>query len=153
MAGLRIIGSGRHLPGRPYSNDELSRVMDTNDAWIRQRTGITTRHFARPGQGPADLALPAARQALESAGLGPEDLDYVLFNTMTPDHVFPGSAPLLSEKLGCRTIPALDLRTQCAAMLYAFQVADALLGSGAANKILIVGAEAHAAVMPWLDWE
>jgi 3-oxoacyl-[acyl-carrier-protein] synthase-3 len=153
MAGLRIIGSGRHLPGRPYSNDDLSRVLDTNDEWVKQRTGIAQRHFAAPGQGPADIALPAARQALESAGLGPRDLDYVLFSTMTPDHVFPGSAPLLSERLGCGTIPALDLRTQCAAMLYAFQVADGLLQSGAARRILIVGAEAHAALMPWKDWD
>jgi len=153
MAGLRIIGSGRHLPGRPYSNGDLSRVLDTDDAWVRQRTGIVTRHFAPAGQGPADLALPAARQALEAAGLEPGDLDYVLFSTMTPDHIFPGSAPLLTERLGCGTIPALDLRTQCAAMLYAFQVADGLLQSGAARRILIVGAEAHAALMPWVDWD
>src|SRR5688572_33083185 len=99
MAGLRIIGSGRHLPGRPDSNDDLSRVLDTNDEWVKKRTGIAQRHFAAPGQGPADLALPAAREALESAGLGPRDLDYVLFSTMTPDHIFPGSAPLLSERL------------------------------------------------------
>jgi 3-oxoacyl-[acyl-carrier-protein] synthase-3 len=127
--------------------------MDTNDEWIRQRTGIIQRHFAPRGQGPADLALPAAEQAIEAAGLRAEDIDYVLFSTMTPDHIFPGSAPLLTSKLGCRTVPALDLRTQCAAMLYAFQVADGLLGSGAARRILIVGAEAHAGVMPWNDWD
>ncbi|HEY3500229.1 MAG TPA: beta-ketoacyl-ACP synthase III [Polyangiaceae bacterium] len=153
MSGLRIIGSGLHVPGRPYGNDALARVMDTNDEWIRQRTGIAQRHFAAEGEGPADLALPAARLALESAELGPEDIDYVLFNTMTPDHIFPGSGPLLASRLGCRTIPALDLRTQCAAMLYAFQVADSLLRSGAARRILIVGAEAHAGVMPWRDWD
>jgi 3-oxoacyl-[acyl-carrier-protein] synthase-3 len=153
MSGLRIIGSGTHVPGRPYRNDDLARVMDTNDEWIRQRTGIVQRHFAAAGEGPADLALPAAQRALESAGLGPADIDYVLFNTMTPDHIFPGSAPLLASRLGCRAIPALDLRTQCAAMLYAFQVADSLLRGGAARRILIVGAEAHAAVMPWSDWD
>jgi 3-oxoacyl-[acyl-carrier-protein] synthase-3 len=153
MSGLRIIGSGTHVPGRPYSNHDLARVMDTSDEWIRQRTGIVQRHFAAAGEGPADLAVPAARRALEAAKLGPEDIDYVLFNTMTPDHIFPGSAPLLAARLGCRTIPALDLRTQCAAMLYAFQVADSLLRSGAARRILIVGAEAHAAVMPWRDWD
>ncbi|HEV8551182.1 MAG TPA: beta-ketoacyl-ACP synthase III [Polyangiaceae bacterium] len=153
MSGLRIIGSGHHAPGRPYTNDDLARVMDTNDAWIRQRTGISQRHFAAAGQGPADLALPASQQALESAGLGPQDIDYVLFSTMTPDHIFPGSAVLLASRLGCRSIPALDLRTQCAAMLYAFQVADGLLQAGAARRILIVGAEAHAAAMPWRDWD
>jgi 3-oxoacyl-[acyl-carrier-protein] synthase-3 len=153
MSGLRIIGSGHHVPGRPYSNDDLARVMDTNDAWIRQRTGIGQRHFAPAGQGPADLALPAAQLAIEAAGLGPTDIDYVLFSTMTPDYIFPGSAPVLASRLGMRTVPALDLRTQCAAMLYAFQVADSLLVAGAARRILIVGAEAHAGVMPWRDWD
>jgi len=153
MAGLSIIGSGHFLPGRPYTNHDLCRVLDTNDEWIRQRTGISQRHFAAPGQGPADLALPASQKALESAGLRPEDIDYVLFNTMTPDHLLPGSAPLLAARLGCKNVPALDLRTQCAAMLYAFQVADSLIRSGAARRILIVGAEAHAPLMPWRDWD
>jgi 3-oxoacyl-[acyl-carrier-protein] synthase III len=152
VSGLSIIGSGHYVPGRPYTNHDLARVLDTNDAWIRQRTGIAQRHFAGHGQGPCDLALPAAQRALESAGIAPTDLDYILFNTMTPDNLFPGSAPVLASRLGCGTIPALDLRTQCAAMIYSFQVADSLLRSGAARRILIVGAEAHAAVMPW-DWE
>jgi 3-oxoacyl-[acyl-carrier-protein] synthase-3 len=153
MAGLSIIGSGHYLPGRAVTNQELCRVLDTSDEWIRQRTGIAQRHFAAPGQGPTDLALPAAERALESAGLAPGDIDYVLFNTMTPDHLLPGSAPMLASRLGCRNVPALDLRTQCAAMLYAFQVADSLLKSGSARRILIVGAEAHAPLMPWRDWD
>jgi 3-oxoacyl-[acyl-carrier-protein] synthase III len=153
MAGLSIIGSGHYLPGRAVTNSDLCRVLDTNDEWIRQRTGIAQRHFAPPGQGPADLALPAAQRALESAGLEPHDIDYVLFNTMTPDHLLPGSGPILAARLGCKNVPALDLRTQCAAMLYAFQVADSLLRAGAARRILIVGAEAHAPIMPWRDWD
>jgi 3-oxoacyl-[acyl-carrier-protein] synthase-3 len=153
MSGLSIIGSGHYLPGRAFTNHDLCRVLDTNDEWIRQRTGIAQRHFAAPGQGPTDLALPAAERALESAGLKVDDLDYVLFSTMTPDHLLPGSAPLLASRLGCKNIPALDLRTQCAAMLYSFQVADALLRSGGARRILIVGAEAHAPLMPWSDWD
>jgi 3-oxoacyl-[acyl-carrier-protein] synthase-3 len=153
MPGLSIIGTGRYLPGRPYTNHDLARVLDTNDEWIRKRTGIGQRHFCPDGQGPADLALPAARAALDHAGLAPADVDYVLFNTMTPDHLFPGSGTLLAAKLGCHGAPALDLRAQCAAMLYSFQIADSLLMSGAARRILIVGAEAHAAVMPWRDWD
>ncbi len=89
MSGLRITGSGRHLPGRPYTNADLSRVMDTNDDWIIQRTGIRQRHFAPDGVGASDLALPAAKLALESAGRTAADVDYILFNTMTPDHLFP----------------------------------------------------------------
>ena len=151
--GLSIIGTGRYLPGRPYTNHDLARVLDTNDEWIRKRTGIVQRHFCPEGFGASDLALPAAQAALEDAGLGPADVDYVLFNTMTPDHLFPGSGTILAAKLGCQGTPALDLRAQCAAMLYSFQLADSLLMSGAARRILIVGAEAHGAVMPWRDWD
>ncbi len=153
MPGLRIVGSGRYLPGRPYTNHDLARVMDTNDEWIQQRTGIVQRYFSPAGQGPADLVVPAARAALEDAGLEAKDLDYILFNTMTPDHVFPGSAVLLGAELGAAGVPALDLRAQCAAFVYTFQVADALLKSGVARRILLVGAEAHAALMPWQDWD
>lgn len=153
MSGLRITGSGRHLPGRPYTNSDLSRVMDTNDEWILQRTGIRQRHFAPDGVGASDLAVPAAKLALEAAGRQISDVDYILFNTMTPDHLFPGSGSLLGAKLGCPGVPALDLRAQCAAMIFGFQVADGLLKSEAAKCILLVGAEAHAGFMPWVDWD
>ena len=153
MPGLRIIGTGFHVPGRPYSNHDLARVLDTNDEWIRQRTGIVQRYFCPADVGVSDLALPAAQKALEAAGKEPEDLDYILFNTMTPDHMFPGSGTLLGAKLGCPGVPAADLRTQCAAMLFSFQMADALLRADAARTILIVGAEAHAGFMPWRDWD
>ncbi len=153
MPGMKITGTGRYLPGKPVTNADLARVMDTNDEWIVQRTGIAQRYFAEPGQGPADLALPASRAALEAAGLEPKQIDYVLFSTMTPDYVFPGSGALLAAELGCGTAPALDLRTQCAAFLFSLQVADGLLRTRAAKRILIVGAEAHAGLMPWKDWD
>ena len=152
MPGLSIIGTGRYLPGRPYTNHDLARVMDTNDDWIRQRTGIKQRHFCPVGLGAADLALPACQQALEAARLAPGDIDYILFNTMTPDNLFPGPGALLGARLGCVGVPALDLRTQCAAMIFALQVAESLLTAGSARRILIVGAEAHAPVMPF-DWD
>jgi len=153
MSGITIVGSGRYLPGDPYPNAALARVMDTNDEWIRQRTGIERRHFCPEGQGVSDLALPAARRALESAGRTPADLDYIIFNTMTPDHILPGSGPLLGAKLGCPGTPALDIRTQCAAMIYSLQLADGLLGSHGIRSVLVVGAEAHAGFMPWSDWD
>lgn len=153
MAGFRIVGSGRYLPGKPYSNDDLARVMDTSDEWVRQRTGIARRHYCPEGLGASDLALEASKLALDAAKLTAPDIDYILFNTMTPDHIFPGSGPLLGAKLGIPGVPALDLRAQCAAMIFSFQVAESLLVSGAAKRILLVGAEAHAGFMPWLDWD
>jgi 3-oxoacyl-[acyl-carrier-protein] synthase-3 len=153
MPGLSIVGTGRHLPGRPYTNHDLARVLDTNDEWIRQRTGIVQRHFSPTGEGASDLGLLAARAALADAKLEPGDLDYILFNTMTPDHLFPGPGTILGAKLGCIGVPALDLRAQCAAMLYSFQLAEALLSTGGARRILIVGAEVHASMMPWRDWD
>jgi 3-oxoacyl-[acyl-carrier-protein] synthase III len=153
MSGFTILGTGRYLPGRPYTNHDLARVMDTEDEWIFKRTGIRQRHFCPEGLGVADLALPAAQQALAAANLAPEDIDYVLFNTMTPDHVWPGSGALLAAKLGCPGIPALDLRTQCAACIFSLQVANGLFMSGAARRILVVGAESHAGFMPWRDWD
>jgi len=153
MPGISITGSGRYLPGRPYSNHDLARVMDTNDAWIRKRTGIVTRHYCPEGVGVSDLALPAARAALDAAGRAAEEIDYVLFSTMTPDHVFPGSGPMLAAKLGCIGAAALDIRTQCAAMIYSLQLANALIMSDAAKRVLVVGAEAHAGFMPWRAWD
>jgi 3-oxoacyl-[acyl-carrier-protein] synthase-3 len=127
--------------------------MDTSDEWIRQRTGIVTRHYAPDGVGAADLARHASELALADAGVGPSDIDYVLFNTMTPDHIFPGSGPLLGAQLGMSGVPALDLRTQCAAMVFSLQVAEGLFASGAASRILLASAENHASFMPWTDWD
>jgi 3-oxoacyl-[acyl-carrier-protein] synthase-3 len=127
--------------------------MDTSDEWIRQRTGITTRHYAPDGVGAAELAEHASRAALADAGLVPTDIDYVLFNTMTPDHIFPGSGPLLGARLGLSGVPALDLRAQCAAMIFSLQVAEGLFASGAATRILLASAENHGAFMPWTDWD
>ncbi len=152
MPGMKIVGTGRFLPGEPVTNAALSRVMDTSDEWIQQRTGIKQRHFADEGQGVSDLAARATELALADAGLSAADLDYILFNTMTPDHLFPGSGAVLGAKIGA-TCPALDLRTQCAAFLFSLQMAQGLVQSGAARRILVVGAEAHAGFMPWRDWK
>src|SRR3954470_5866985 len=152
-SSLSIVGTGSYLPGRPYTNHDLARVMDTTDAWIRQRTGIAQRYYAPEGVGASDLALEASQRALEAARLAPEELDDIIFATMTPDFILPGSAPLLGAKLGAVGPPALDIRQQCAAMIYALQLSDALLANGSATRILLVGAEAHAGFMPWTDWD
>jgi 3-oxoacyl-[acyl-carrier-protein] synthase-3 len=153
MSGVTIIGTGRHVPGAPVSNDALARVMETSDEWIQARTGIEQRYFARDGQGPSDLAFEAAKQALHDAGIEASDIDYIIFATMTPDYFFPGSGPLLGAKLGISGVPALDIRQQCAAVPYAFQLANGLVQSGAAETILVAGADVHAGFMPWTDWD
>lgn len=150
--GFEIIGSGHYVPGEPVTNADLARVMSTSDEWIYQRSGIRQRYFAPDGVGASDLGFEAAKRAIENAGIAPEDIDYILFATMTPDYVFPGSGALLGAKLGIPGIPALDIRQQCAAMLFGLQMVDGLVRTGAAKTILFVGAEAHAGFMPWEDW-
>jgi 3-oxoacyl-[acyl-carrier-protein] synthase-3 len=152
MLGFEIIGTGHYVPGRPVSNDALSRVMDTNDEWIFKRSGIKQRHYAPEGVGASDLAVEASKRAIEAANIRPEEIDYVVFSTMTPDYVFPGPGALLAHKLGLRGVPALDIRQQCAATLFGLQVIDGLVQTRAARTILFVGAEAHAGFMPWDDW-
>lgn len=150
---ITIIGSGHFLPGEPITNDDLSRVMQTSDEWIRPRTGIAQRHFAREGEGVSDLGVEAAKRAVENAGIAAEEIDFIIFATMTPEHVYPGSGCLLGAKLGIPRVPALDIRQQCAAMPYAFQLAEGLVASRAAKTVLVVGADAHAGMMPWEDWD
>ena len=144
-----ITGTGMYIPEATVDNDALAQVMDTSDEWIRVRTGIAKRHYAAPDQATSDLAVPAARQAIDSAGLQPADIDYLVVATMTPDYYFPGSAPFLQRKLGLEHIPCLDIRQQCAGFVYALQLADALIRSGQHRRVLVVGAEAHASLVPW----
>ena len=151
--GLSIIGTGRHVPPDVATNADLARVMDTEAGWIKQRTGIDQRHFARDGEGASDLGAEAARKALARARIAPEEVDYVIMSTMTPDHHFPGPAGMVGAKLGIPGVPCLDIRQQCASMIFQLQVADALIKAGQARTILLVGAEAHAGFMPWEDWD
>lgn len=153
MPGLTIIGSGSYAPGPPVTNTQLARVMDTTDEWIKQRSGIEERHFVAAGEGTSDLGFEAAKRALEDAKLPASAVDYILLGTMTPEYVFPGSGGLIGAKLGIPGVPALDIRQQCAAMPFGFQIADGLVNTGAAETILVIGADAHAGFMPWEDWD
>lgn len=153
MPGITIIGSGRYVPGQPVTNDQLARVMDTSDEWVAQRTGIRQRHFAPDGVAPSDMGAEAARLAIENAGISPSEVDYIVFATMTPDYLFPGSGGLCGSKLGIPGVPALDIRQQCAAVPFGLQTADALVSAGAAKTVLLVAAEAHAGFMPWNRWD
>lgn len=151
--GFELIGTGHFVPGEPVPNERLGKVMDTSDDWIFQRSGIRQRHFAGEGQAASDFGFEASKRAIEAAGISPKDVDYIIFSTMTPDYVFPGSGAVLGAKLGIPGTPALDIRQQCAAMIFSLQLVDGLIKGGVAKTILVVGAEAHAGFMPWEDWD
>ena len=141
------------VPEGVVTNDRMSRLMDTSDEWIRQRTGIEERRYARRGTSSSDLGFEAAKRALASGGLEASEIDLIVFATMTPDHYFPGNGGLLAKKLGLDTTHAIDVRMQCAGFLSGLQVADAFIRSGAYKRVLLVGAECHASLYPWSDAE
>ncbi|MCC6642632.1 MAG: ketoacyl-ACP synthase III [Deltaproteobacteria bacterium] len=143
-----IAGTGAYVPPRIVTNQDLIDAgIDTTDAWIRSRTGIEARRFAADGEGPSDMAVPAVRDAVESAGLQIEDIDFIIFATLSPEHAFPGSGCYLQAKLGLPGIPALDVRNQCSGFLYALGCARGLVSSGMARNVVVVGAEKHSAAM------
>ena len=140
-----IQSTGRYLPPRRVTNQDLSQWMDTSDEWIVQRTGIKQRYWIpeEGGVGASDLGLEAARIALKRAGWATESIDLIIFGTLSPDIFFPGAGCLLQHKLGLESTPALDIRQQCTGFLYGLQAADAYIRSGLAERVLVVGAEVH----------
>jgi len=138
-----IKSSGRYVPDRHVTNHELTEFMDTTHEWIVQRTGIEARYWVTEGDdiGTSDLALNAANIALERADWNPDELDLIVFATMTPDVNVPGSGTLLQNKLGAKNVPALDIRQQCTGFLHGLELCDAYIRSEKAKKILLVGAE------------
>ncbi len=149
MSRSVIVGSGVCIPPNRITNEMLSRIMDTSDEWIRERSGVETRYYADPGTATSDLGVVAATRALEAAQLSKEDIDLIVFATMTPDHFFPGCGGLLQKKLGVKSIPAYDIRQQCTGFLYGLKLADAHIRAGMARSVLLVGAEIHTGFMPW----
>ncbi|HEX6105659.1 MAG TPA: beta-ketoacyl-ACP synthase III [Gemmatimonadales bacterium] len=141
MPRSRFLGTGFAVPDRVVTNDDLSRLMDTSDEWIRTRTGIQQRHWVVEGETGVDLAHRATLRALEAAGMAAGDIDAIVFATSSPDHFAPGNGVFLQRALGIGTIPALDVRTQCSGFVYALSVADAWIRSGQYRRILVVGAE------------
>jgi len=148
-----IRGSGMFVPDGVVTNANLSRMMETDDAWIQQRTGIRERRYARKGTSSVDLGVEAARAALEDARLRPSDIDLIVFATMTPAHYFPGNGGIAAAALGLTETPAIDIRMQCAGFLSGLQVSDAFIRSGAYRRVLLIGAECHASFYPWTDAE
>ena len=149
MTRAAIIGSGSEIAATRVTNDQMARILDTSDEWIRERSGVETRYFATPEIATSDLGVAAARKALAMAGVAAEEVDLVVFATMTPDHYFPGCGTLLQHKLGLRDVACFDIRQQCSGFLYGLQLADTQIRAGMARTVLLVGAEVHIGFMPW----
>jgi len=141
MRGARIIGTGRALPPRVVTNEELTTRMDTSDEWIVQRTGVKERRYVDPGTGSSDLGIDAARKAIDAAGITPDDIDLIIFATLSPDRIFPGNGVLVQERLGIPTVGALDVRDQCTGFVYGLSVAEAYVKGGFHDHVLVIGAE------------
>ncbi len=136
-----ILGTGRAVPARTVTNDQLAALMDTSDEWIRARTGIRERRWITPGETGVGLGQAATMSALEMAGLAPSDLDAIVYATITPDHFIPGNGAYLQRALGVGTIPAIDIRMQCAGFVFGLAVADGFIRGGTYRRILVVGQE------------
>ncbi|MEE9166795.1 MAG: beta-ketoacyl-ACP synthase III [Candidatus Neomarinimicrobiota bacterium] len=141
MKHARIAGIGHYAPEKIVSNADLEKLMDTSDDWITERTGIKERHFAEGDVGTSDLGVTAAEKALEMAELSPEDIDLVIFATISSDFFFPGSAVQIQEKMGMKNVGAFDLRAACSGFVYGLAVADQFLKTGTHENVLLIGAE------------
>jgi 3-oxoacyl-[acyl-carrier-protein] synthase-3 len=151
MPRAHIVGWGKYVPQRVLTNDDLSRMVDTSDEWIVTRTGIRERHLAEEGETTATMAVQAARQALDGAGIGPEKVDLIIVATATPDYLFPSTACLLQDALGARRAGAFDLAAGCTGFIYALGVAAAMIESGAVRTALVIGAETLSRITDWTD--
>ena len=146
-----IAGTGSYLPEKILTNADLEKLVDTNDEWIRTRTGISRRHVVVPGETTTDLAEHAARRALEAAGVEPADVDLICVGTTTPDLVFPNVGTLLQQRLGIHGCAAFSLEAACAGFLYALGVADKFVRLGDAKCALVIGADTLTRIVDWTD--
>jgi len=145
MYRSRITGLGKYVPENVVTNDDLSKVMDTNHEWIVERTGIETRRHIAKGDGntTAVMGVKAAKIALERADLDKQDVDLILFATLSPDYYFPGSGVLVQEMMDIKTCPAMDIRNQCSGFIYALSTADQFIKTGMYKNVLVIGSENH----------
>jgi 3-oxoacyl-[acyl-carrier-protein] synthase-3 len=145
MFNSKIIGLGKYLPENVVTNADLEKIMETSDAWIQERTGIKERRHITKGDGNSTsvMGVKAARIAIERAGLKPQDIDFILFATLSPDYYFPGSGVLVQEALEIPDCPAMDIRMQCSGFVYAVATADQFIKTGMYKNVLVIGSEYH----------
>ncbi|MFN4024678.1 MAG: beta-ketoacyl-ACP synthase III [Hyphomonas sp.] len=146
-----IRGTGSYLPERVLTNDDLSKMVDTTDEWIRERTGIARRHVAADGELTSDIAVEAAKRALDAAGMAASEIDLIVLGTTTPDQTFPATATAVQAKLGTGPGAAFDVQAVCSGFLFALATADSLMKQGLFNKALVIGAETFTRIIDWSD--
>lgn len=145
------IGCGSYLPSRIITNLDLEKTLDTTDSWIRDRTGIAQRHVAADGETTSDLAVEAARKALDNAGLGYDKVDLIICATATPDETFPATATRVQDRLGIRQGAAFDVQAVCSGFVYGLAIADSFIRTGMAKNVLVIGAETFSRILDWTD--
>ena len=144
MPNSKIAGVGHYVPKNVFTNEDMKKYMDTSDEWIQERTGIQERRYAdRLGETTTTMGVEAAKIAIERAGITPQDIDFIVFATLSPDYYFPGCGVLLQRAMKMKEIGALDVRNQCSGFLYAISVADQFIKSGTYKNVLVVGSEKH----------
>ena len=147
----RIKGLGMYVPPRVVTNDDLAKRFPTTDEWVRQRTGIEQRRYAEEGIAASDLGKIAAELAIEKAGIGKDEIDCILFASLSPDHHFPGGGCYMQEKLGMRGVAVMDIRNQCTGFLYGLATADSFIRTGLFRNVLVVGAEVHSSALDYSE--
>ncbi len=150
MIYSKISGTGAYLPEKILTNSNLEKIVDTNDQWIRERTGIEQRHISADGELCSDLGVNAAKQAMENAGVAVNDIDLIVVATSTPDQMFPSTACIIQSKLGAKC-PAFDVTAACSGFVYALSTADSYIRAGAAKNVLVIGAETYSRILNWKD--
>lgn len=153
MAVIRSVirGVGAHLPKRVVTNDEMAKIVDTSDEWIRERSGIRQRHIAGDNEHTSDLGAAAAKQALVRAGIDPVDIDLIVCATATPDRTFPATAVRIQQQLGITHGAAFDVQAVCSGFVFAMTIADNFLKSGQFKRALVIGAETFSRILDWQD--
>lgn len=151
MTYSRIAGTGRYLPEKVLTNFDLEKMVDTTDEWIRTRTGVERRHCVAPDQTTSDMCVEAARVAMESAGIGPADIDMVIIGTTSPDLIFPNVGTLVQHRLGIPACPAVSMEAACTGFIYALTTADKFIKAGDVTRALVIGAECITKLIDWKD--
>ena len=151
MMYSKIVGTGRYLPERILTNADLEKMVDTTDEWIRTRTGVERRHAVAPDQTTSDMCVEAAKKAMESAGISPEDIDFVAIGTTSPDLIFPNVATLVQHRLGIPACPAIGMEAACTSFIYALTTVDKFVKAGEVRCALVIGAECITKLVDWSD--